>query len=152
MESSIVDLQEKLTSIVAQKEKERLQAHENAMKELADARAKEEERQNSAREEQRIAIEKSAQRKRVVQEAEEERTREEANLRRLVEQEANRKQEELERIVQLKEDIKKRLDEMEHAEELAKKQLRDVILQLEPRVDTERIMPNPLAKFFQPQE
>jgi hypothetical protein len=36
--------------------------------------------------------------------------------------------------------------------ERAKKALRDVILQMEPLVDTERIVPNPLQRFFQSKE
>ena len=40
-------------------------------------------------------------------------------------------------------------DELEHAEELAKKQLRDLINSGVEHVDTERIMPNPLERFLQ---
>lgn len=149
MDATLLEIQKNLADIATQREKERLEAHETAMKDLAEAKKKEEERQSAAREVQREARERAVKKQNAVKEAEDERLREEANLRRLIEQEDNLKQEEADRVVKMKEDIKRKLDEMEHAEEQAKKQLRDVILQIEPRVDTERIVPNPLDKFLQ---
>ena len=152
MDATLIEIQNHLAQVALQREQERREAHTQAMQELAEAKVAEEERQERAKEAQRLAKEKAQQRQQAAQQAEADRLREEAELRRVIEQEENRKQYEADRVVKLKEDIKKRLDEMEHAEEQAKRQLRDVILQAEPKLDTERIISNPLERFFQPQE
>lgn len=152
MERNLQEIQDELLSIALQREQERKAAHERAMEDLADAKKNEEERQVAAKEIQRAAQEKAKQRQMAAASAEADRLREESNLRTLIEQEENRKQEEIDRVLRMKEDIKRRLNEMEYAEEQAKKQLRDVILRMEPKQDTERIVSNPLERFFQPQE
>lgn len=152
MDATLIEIQNHLAQIALQREQERREAHEQAMKELAEAKVAEEERQARAKEIQRLAREKAQQRQQAIQQAEAERLREEAELRRVIEQEENRQQYEADRVMKLKEDIKKRLDEMEYAEEKAKKELRDVIMQMGPKVDTERIVSNPMERFFQAQE
>ena len=149
MENELQELQEKLASIALQREQERLAAHEQAMKDLAVAREEEEKRQAEAKLEQQAADARAENRKRERQEAEAAQLREEEEQRRLIEREENKKQESADRIIRMKEDIKHRLDELEHAEELAKKQLRDLILSGTERVDTERVMRNPLERFLQ---
>lgn len=149
MDPRILDIKSKLEAIVEQREQERNEAHAQAMKELADARSKEEERQAKAKEDQRKATERAIQRQKAAQDAEFEKLRDEAQLRSLIEQEENRKLDEVERIVRLKESIKRRLDDMEHAEEMAKKQLRDLIMRAEPKDDSENTSSNPLERFLQ---
>jgi colicin import membrane protein len=145
---TIEEIQEHLTQIATQREQERLEAHTQAMKDLAEARATEEKRQAEAKEAQQIADAKAEKRKAERIEAEAAQLREEAEARRLVEQEENKKQEASDRIIKMKEAIKLRLDELEHAEELAKKQLRDLITNGTENI-SERIMPNPLQRFLQ---
>jgi hypothetical protein len=150
MDATLIDIQNHLAQVALQREQERREAHTQAMQELAEAKVAEEERQARAKEEQRLSREKAVQRQQAAQQAEADRLREEAELRSVIEQEENRA--EADRAAKLKESIKKRLDEMEHAEEKAKKELRDVSMQMEPKVDTERIVSNPMQRFFQPQE
>lgn len=149
MEKELLDIQEQLTKVALQREQERLAAHEKAMKDLAAARKAEEERQAEAKFAQRAADERAERRKAEKLEAEAVQLREEAEARRLIEQEENKKQKAADDILKMKEDIKRRLDELEHAEELAKKQLRDLIMANTERVDSERIVENPLERFFQ---
>ena len=149
MDNELVSIQEALAKVVLQREAERLAAHEQAMKDLAAAREEEEKRQAAAKLVQEAADLKATQRKAEKQEAEAAQLREEEEQRRLIEREENKKQESADRIIRMKEDIKHRLDELEHAEELAKKQLRDLILSGTERVDTERVMRNPLERFLQ---
>ena len=122
------------------------------MKELADARKREEERQAASREVQRLAKEKRLKAEQFAKDAEQARLREAAEEQRIAEQELNRKQEEIDKTIALQEALKRKMDEMERAEETAKKALRDAILQASTHIDTERIVPNPMARFFQPQE
>jgi hypothetical protein len=152
MDATLIEIQNHLAQVALQREQERREAHTQAMQELAEAKVAEEERQARAKEEQRLSREKAVQRQQAAQQAEADRLREEAELRSVIEQEENRAQAEADRAAKLKESIKKRLDEMEHAEEKAKKELRDVSMQMEPKVDTERIVSNPMQRFFQPQE
>lgn len=152
MEVILQDMMGDLQRLTLKLEQERKEAHEKAMQDIAQAKKDEEERQVVVREVHRLATEKAVQRKNAAAEAEAECLREESVLRVSIEQEENRKQEENERMLRLRASIKRRLQEMEHAEELAKKQLRDILSQAEPKEDTERIMANPLARFFQPQE
>lgn len=149
MDAKLLEIQEALAKEALLREHARLAAHEQAMKELGEARAREEARQASAREEQDAARQRKVEKVKAAQEAEAERLREEAELRRITEQEENLRQEALDNIIRMKENIKRRMDELEHAEEQAKKALRDVILQMEPKDDSERIVPNPLQKFLQ---
>ena len=146
---TIEEIQEHLTQLALLREQERLAAHTQAMKDLAVAREEEEKRQAEAKLEQKAADARAENRKRERQEAEAAQLREEEEQRRLIEREENKKQESADRIIRMKEDIKHRLDELEHAEELAKKQLRDLILSGTERVDTERVMRNPLERFLQ---
>ena len=145
---TIEEIQEQLTQVALEREAERRAAHEQAMKDLAAARQEEELRQSEAKEAQQAADAKAEKRKAERQEAEAAQLREEAEARRLVEQEDNKRQVSADRIVKMKEDIKRRLDELEHAEELAKKQLRDLIMSGTENT-SEQIMPNPLARFLQ---
>ncbi len=149
MDGEILAIQSTLEAIVVQRENERKEAHSQAMKDLADARSKEDQRQAKAKEDQRQATERAVQRKKIAQDAEHEKLRDEAHLRTIIEQEENRKLDEVERIVRLKEIIKRRLDDMEHAEEIAKKELRDLIMRAEPKDDSENISSNPLERFLQ---
>ena len=146
---TIEEIQEQLTQVALQREAERLAAHTQAMKDLAAAREEEEKRQAESKARAEADVIKAAKRKAERAEAEADQLREEAEERRLVEQEENRKQASVDHIIKMKEDIKRRLDELEHAEELAKKQLRDLINSGVEHVDTERIMPNPLERFLQ---
>jgi hypothetical protein len=146
---TIEEIQEQLTQVALQREQERRAAHEQAMTELAAARKEEELRQAEAKAVQQAADDKAEKRKAERQEAEAAQLREEAEARRLVEQEDSKRQASADRIIKMKEDIKRRLDELEHAEELAKKQLRDLIMSGTEHVDSERIMPNPLERFLQ---
>lgn len=148
MENELQELQEKLASIALQREQERLAAHEQAMKDLAAARETEEKRQAEAKAAQQASDAKAEKRKADRLEAEAAQLREEAEHRRLIEQEENKKQTAADAIVKMKEEIKRHLDELEHAEELAKKQLRDLIMR-GTQDSSERIMPNPLERFLQ---
>lgn len=149
MEKELLDIQEQLSKVALQREQERLAAHEKAMKDLAAARKAEEERQAEAKLLQEAADAKAAKRKAERLEAEAAQLREEAESRRLIEQEENKKQKAADDIIRMKEEISKRLNELEHAEEQAKKQLRDLIMSGAERVDSERIVPNPLERFLQ---
>ena len=149
---TLLDVQAVLAKIALEREQERMAAHEQAMKELADARKREEERQAAAREVQRLAKEKRLKAEQFAKDAEQARLREAAEEQRIAEQELNRKQEEIDKTIALQEALKRKMDEMERAEETAKKALRDAILQASTHIDTERIVPNPMARFFQPQE
>ena len=146
---TIEEIQEQLTQVALQREAERLAAHTQAMKDLAATREEEEKRQAESKARAEADAIKAAKRKAERAEAEADQLREEAEERRLVEQEENRKQASVDHIIKMKEDIKRRLDELEHAEELAKKQLRDLLNSGTERIDTERIMPNPLERFLQ---
>ena len=152
MDTTILDVQAALAKIALEREQERMAAHEQAMKELADARKREEERQDAAREVQRLAKEKRLKAEQFAKDSEQARLREAAEEQRIAEQELNRKQEEIDKTIALQEALKRKMDEMERAEETAKKALRDAILQASTHIDTERIVPNPMARFFQPQE
>ena len=77
---------------------------------------------------------------------------EELRLKLLKEQEQNRRLSEVDAMMVRREAIAKKLLEMEHAEELAKKELRDLILSSTMRVDSEHVMDNPLQRFLQPKE
>src|SRR5208337_293747 len=147
-EVDLKEIEKQLQEHALQLEKQRLAAHEAAMKELAEARQKEEERQAVARKVQQESDAKAERRKAERLEAEAEQLREEATARRLMEQEENKKQEALDNIVRMKERIRVQLDEMEHAEELAKKKLRDLIMSNIEHPD-ERVMSNPLERFLQ---
>ena len=149
MDNELVSIQEALAKVVLQREAERLAAHEQAMKDLAAAREEEEKRQAAAKLAQEAADLKATQRKAEKQEAEAACLREEENSRRLIEQEDNKQQASIYHIIEMKASIKRHLDELEHAEELAKKQLRDLIMSGTEHVDSERIMPNPLERFLQ---
>ena len=144
---TIEEIQEQLTQVALQREAERLAAHTQAMKDLAAAREEEEKRQAESKARAEADAIKAAKRKAERAEAEAAQLREEAEERRRIEQEYNRKQEVADNIIKMKDDIKRRLDELEHAEELAKKQLRDLSNSGTERVDTERIVPNPLNAF-----
>lgn len=128
MEKELKNMQDLLASRALEMEKARLEAHQQAMEELEKARVTETERQNSAKEEKKKIRERAEKAMREAQEAELNRQKALEEEKRSIEQEENRKQESVGRLVRMKEDIQKRLDEMEHAEELAKKQLRDAIL------------------------
>jgi DNA polymerase II large subunit len=145
---TIEEIQEQLTQVALQREAERRAAHEQAMKDLAAARQEEELRQSEAKAARDADEAKAAKRKAERQEAEVAQLREDAEYRRLVEQEENRKQSAADHIIKMKEDIKRRLDELEHAEELAKKQLRDLIMSATENT-SEQITPNPLSRFLQ---
>ncbi len=148
MENELEELAEKLAEIALQREQERREAHEQALKELAAARETEEKRQAEARAAQQASDAKAEKRKAERLEAEAELLREEAEHRRLIEQEENKKQEAADKLVKLKESIKRHIDELEHAEELAKKQLRDLVMR-STQDSSERIVPNPLERFLQ---
>ena len=149
MDSTLIDIQQQLAQVALQREQERFTAHEAAMKDLAEAKAREEQRQAAAQEEIRAATEKATKREQARKEAEAERMREDAELRSLSEQELNRKQDALDRTIRMKEEIKRRMDELEHAEELAKRQLRDVMLQNITPAGPEPGLTNPLQRFLQ---
>ena len=152
MDATLIEIQNHLAQVVLQREQERHEARERGMVKLTEAKRAEEERQARSKETQRLAKEKAQQRQKTAQQAEADLLREETELNRAIEQEENRAQAEADCMVKLKESIKKRLDEMEHAEEKAKKELHDIIMQMEPKIDTERIVSNPMQRFFQPQE
>ena len=149
MANELQEIQEKLEQVAREREAERIAAHDQAMKQLAEVRAKEEARQIAAKEAMQLAQERANKRSADKQRAEEECLREEANIRRQIEQEEDCKQASIDGILRIKEAIKKRMDDLEHAEELAKKQLRDLIMSGTEHVDSERIMPNPLERFLQ---
>jgi hypothetical protein len=149
MENELLEIQERLAKVALQRQQERLDAHKIAMQELAEAKTQEDKRQEVAREEAAAASERAKKRRVEAQEAEATRVREEAELRRSIEQEENKKQESIDRIIQMKEAIKKQMDELEHAEELAKRQLRDAILQNTTPAAAEPGLVNPLARFLQ---
>ena len=149
MENELLEIQERLAKVALQRQQERLDAHKIAMQELAEAKTQEDKRQEVAREEAAVASERAKKRRVEAQEAEATRVREEAELRRSIEQEENKKQESIDRIIQMKEAIKKQMDELEHAEELAKRQLRDAILQNTAPAAAEPGLVNPLARFLQ---
>ena len=146
---TIEEIQEQLTQVALQREAERLSAHTQAMKDLAAAREEEEKRQAESKARAEADAIKAAKRKAERAEAEAAQLRDEAEERRRIEQEYDRQQEAADNIVKMKDDIKRRLDELEHAEELAKKQLRDVIMSNTESNSSERIMPNPLQRFLQ---
>ena len=146
---TIEEIQEQLTQVALQREAERLAAHTQAMKDLAAAREEEEKRQAESKARAEADAIKAAKRKTERAEAEAAQLRDEAEERRRIEQEYDRHQEAADNIVKMKDDIKRRLDELEHAEELAKKQLRDVIMNNKEGDSSERIMPNPLQRFLQ---
>ena len=146
---TIEEIQEQLTQVALQREAERLAAHTQAMKDLAAAREEEEKRQAESKARAEADAIKAAKRKAERAEAEAAQLRDEAEERRRIEQEYDRQQEAADNIVKMKDDIKRRLDELEHAEELAKKQLRDVIMSNTEGNSSERIMPNPLQRFLQ---
>jgi len=147
-EVDLKEIEKQLQEHALQLEKQRLAAHEAAMKELAEARQKEEKRQAVARKAQQESDAKAERRKAERLESEAAQLREEATARRLMEQEENKKQEALDNIVRMTERIRIQLDEMEHAEELAKKKLRDLIMSNTENT-SETIMPNPLERFLQ---
>lgn len=149
METDLKELEKQLQEHAVELEKKRLSAHEAAMAELAEARKKEEERQAEARKAQEEANAKAERRRAEKREAEAAQLREEDEARRLTEQEENKQQEAIDNFIQMKERIRRQLDEIEHAEELAKKQLRDLIMNGADSTSSERIMPNPLEKFLQ---
>lgn len=152
MTNALLDIQERLTKVVLEREQERLKSHQDAVCELAAAKAQEELRQSKAKEDQRLAKERRMRAELASKETDSERQRAQEEVLRLVEQEENRRQEDIAAVLQMKESIKRRMDDLEHAEEKAKRELRDVILQAEPQADSERIVPNPLERFFQPKE
>jgi len=149
MDSTLQDIQERLAQVAHEREQERRAAHEQAMKDIASARQEEELRQAEAKTAREAADAKAEKRKAERLEAEAAQLREEAEDRRAIEQEENKKQEAADNIIKMKEEIRKRLNELEHAEEMAKKELRDLIMRGTENVDTERIMPNPLERFLQ---
>ena len=149
MENELLEIQERLAKVALQRQQERLDAHKIAMQELAEAKTQEDKRQEVAREEAAAANERAKKRRVEAQEAEATRVREEAELRRSIEQEENKKQESIDRIIQMKEAIKKQMDELEYAEEQAKRQLRDAILQNTAPAAAEPGLVNPLARFLQ---
>lgn len=146
---SLQGIQEQLATIAKQREQERVAAHEDAMKAMAEFRKKEEQRQAVAKEAQRLAKERKIKADQSARDSEQARLREEEAERHLAEQEENRKQEAINIELKFKADLEKRMLEMEHAEEQAKKTLRDAMLLSSTPVDTERIMPNPLQRFLQ---
>ena len=151
MENELLEIQERLAKVALQRQQERLDAHRIAMQELAEVKTKEDKRQEVAREEAAAASERAKKRKVEAQEAEATRVcARKQELRRSIEQEVNKKQEEsIDRIIQMKEAIKKQMDELEYAEEQAKKQLRDAILQNTEPAAAEPGLVNPLARFLQ---
>ena len=147
MENELQEIQEMLEKVARDREAERVAAHDQAMTQLAEVRAKEEARQLAAKEAMQLAQEKADKRKAAKQQAEEECLREEANIRRQIEQEEDRKQAAINSIIQIKETIKKRMDDLEHAEDLAKRQLRDAILHASAPLEEPQV--HPLARFLQ---
>lgn len=145
MDNELLEIQERLAKVAVQRQKERLDAHASAMKELAEARSKEETRQAAAKEEKRLAQERASKRKKEAQDAEAARVREEEAEQRLIEQEENRRQCAIDDVLKTRETLRKKLDDLEHAEELAKKELRDAML----RDTTDSIVTNPLQRFLQ---
>jgi uncharacterized protein YqfA (UPF0365 family) len=147
---SLEEMQAELTRVAQEQERRRVEAHRTAMEEIAAAQKKEELRQAVAKEQQRIAKEKRLRADKLEADAKAAQAREEAEERRLIEEESNRRQEAIDADVKLREDIKKRLDEMEHNEEMAKKALRDAIIMSDSR-PIEKAK-HPLAKFLQTPE
>jgi hypothetical protein len=145
----LLEIEKQLQERASLLEKQRIAAHEAAMKEIADARAAEEARQRRSQaiiaEQDQLILEKKI----AGQKAQEALAREERELQRLREQEQNKAQAEVEAVVARKEALSKKLADIEHQEELAKKELRDLILRNANPVDAERIMPNPLDRFLQ---
>ena len=147
MSLDLREIEKQLHEHAQELEKRRMNAHIAAMKELADMRAQEEERQAAAKKASEEANEKAEKRKLQQQEAEAERLRDEENLRRSTEQEENKKVEAADRIAQARERISRQMSEMEHAEEQAKRQLRDLILN--NSAPTPAPTGHPLEKFLQ---
>lgn len=133
-------------------EKERLSAHESAMKEIAEARASEENRRKAAREIIEAQQDLRKKRKAEAKTAADEEALEERRLQTLMEQEQNKVQVEIDFMLARTEAMAKKLIELEHAEEMAKKELRDLILNNTQPDTGERVMENPLQRFFQVQE
>lgn len=139
-------LQDKALSL----EQARISAYEDAMKEIADAKAEEEKRRMAAQEfihahELRQKLDKIAKKQ-----AEAEAQKQAREFQILTEQEQNRREAEICAEIVRREAIAKRLADLEHAEEMANKELSDLtIRRASEYVDTERIMPNPLERFFQ---
>jgi hypothetical protein len=128
MAIDLKEIEKQLQEHAQELERRRMDAHTAAMKELAYMRTQEEERQAAAKKASEEANEKAERSKAKKAEAEAERLRDEENLRRATEAEENKKVEAADRIAQARERISKQMAEMEHAEEQAKKQLRDLIL------------------------
>lgn len=132
-----------------QLEKQRLEAHRAAMEEIAKAKSLEEQRKAAAQtlldEKQRL-LEK---RKAAKEQAEAETRREEQELRILQEQEQNRMEAELDAQIARKEALAKEIAEIEHREELAKKELDNLLMNGAVTTDCEHIMDNPLQRFLQ---
>jgi hypothetical protein len=147
MANELQEIQEKLEQVAREREAERIAAHDQAMKQLAEVRAKEEARQIAAKEAMQLAQERANKRSADKQRAEEECLREEANIRRQIEQEEDCKQASIDGILRIKEAIKKRMDDLEHAEDLAKRQLRDAILQASAPMEEAHV--HPLERFLQ---
>jgi hypothetical protein len=142
-------IEKSLQDRARQLERERLAAHEEAMKEIAASKTEEAKRRQAAQElidAQKVLREKQ---KAAQAAAAAEAATQERQLQVLMEQEQNRRQSEIDASVARIEATAKRLSELEHAEEIAKKELRDLILNNTERPDTERIVPNPLERFFQ---
>lgn len=147
MSLDLKELEIQLHEHAQELEKRRMDAHAAAMKELAYMRTQEEERQATAKKASEEADEKAERSRLKKAEAEAERLRDEENLRRSTEQEDNKKAEAADRIAQARERISKQMSEMEHAEERAKRQLRDLILN--NSAPTSAPTDHPLGKFLQ---
>jgi hypothetical protein len=148
-EVNLKEIEKQLQERALELEKQRLAAHESAMKEIAEAKAAEEKRRKAAQDQIEEATAKFKKREAAKKEAEEQAKREERELSILMEQEQNRIQAELDATIARKEALTKQMLEMEHQEELAKRELRDLIMTNTVRPDTERIMPHPLERFLQ---
>jgi membrane protein involved in colicin uptake len=152
MSETLENIEQALAQRALELEQQRMKAHEEAMKEIAAARVAEEERQRKVQEEVNAQDARTRAKKAAEKAAIEEAFKAEQELQRAREQEQNKKQEEIEKMVARKEALDKKLRDLEHAEEAAKKELHDIMLRSLPCVDTERIMSNPLERFFQKSE
>jgi prephenate dehydratase len=155
MEAQDIDLQsieKTLQEKALQLEQARLLAHENAMKEIAESKTLEEKKRKAVQDnidaQEAIHLKRKEEAKTFAAET----AAEELRLKLLKEQEQNRRLSEVDAMVVRREAMAKKLLEMEHAEELAKKELRDLILSSTMRVDSEHVMDNPLQRFLQPKE
>lgn len=155
VESSIDDLksiEQILQERALKLEQQRLEAHRTAMAEIAKTKAEEDKRKAAAQEildEKQRLLEK---RKRQKEEAEAEARQQEQELRILQEQEQNRAQSEVDATIARREFLARQIAEIEHQEELAKKELHDLLMRGTGNNDSEHVMDNPLQRFLQPKE